>query len=402
MSKIRLTDPFVRGLKPAPKAKVREYYDDLVPGFLIRVTDTGHRTYYVQAYWPGKRYSSRKAIGDARKISLARAREIAAQWVATLAEGIDPQEKAETERREAERARATTFAAVAELYITSVVATSRRAKQTERLIRRGLIPELGDIPIKQISRADILKILNAKVERGTPFAARALFSRVRALFNWAIDFGEFDLLHSPVDRMRSSRIMGNRKLARTRILNDKELRAFWNAASQLGYPYKHTYHLLALTGLRRNEVGGARWGEFDLKTKTWIVPEARMKTGNAHLVPLTDDMLSMLNTIPKFDKGDYLFSVTNGVSPVNNFAQARTRLDKRMPEETGPWVLHDIRRTVRTNLSGLPIEEHVRELVLAHKRSGIAGVYDLYEYQDEKRAALVLWNDRLRAIVAAG
>ena len=63
------------------------------------------------------------------------------------------------------------------------------------------------------------------------------------------------------------------------------------------------------------------------------------------------------------------------------------------------WVNHDIRRTVRSNLSALRVAEEVREAVLAHVRPGIKGTYDLYDYLDEKREALELWAARLRSIV---
>ena len=63
------------------------------------------------------------------------------------------------------------------------------------------------------------------------------------------------------------------------------------------------------------------------------------------------------------------------------------------------WTNHDIRRTVRSNLSRLRIEEVVREAVLAHRRPGMAGVYDRYQYFDEKRDALEQWSARLRGIV---
>jgi hypothetical protein len=63
-----------------------------------------------------------------------------------------------------------------------------------------------------------------------------------------------------------------------------------------------------------------------------------------------------------------------------------------------PWTNHDIRRSVRSQLSRLKIPEEVREAVLAHVRPGIKGVYDLYDYLDEKREALQLWAGRLRGI----
>jgi hypothetical protein len=63
------------------------------------------------------------------------------------------------------------------------------------------------------------------------------------------------------------------------------------------------------------------------------------------------------------------------------------------------WRIHDIRRTMRTGLSALPVSDMVRELVIAHTRSGLHKVYDQYAYLDEKREALELWAKRLRSIV---
>src|SRR5262249_21083855 len=155
--------------------------------------------------------------------------------------------------------------------------------------------------------------------------------------------------------------------------------------------------------------------------KVWTIPAARMKKTNAgaqddFLVPLTDAMLEVLKLVPRFKDGGFLFSHNYGKRPVNShqFAYVKKQLDKLMLEElqkmanesgenktvTLPhFVTHDIRRSVRTNLSKLKIAEEVREGVLAHARPGIKGVYDRHDYLDEKREALTLWNARLRSIV---
>jgi integrase len=134
-----------------------------------------------------------------------------------------------------------------------------------------------------------------------------------------------------------------------------------------------------------------------------------------HVIPLTDAMLDVLKSLPRFEAGDFLFSHSFGKRPLkpNQFSDPKTRLDRRMLwtlraiarlRGTGTvvvrdWVNHDIRRTVRTHLSALKIPEEVREAMLAHVRPGIKGAYDKYEYLDEKREALVSWASRLREIV---
>ena len=130
----------------------------------------------------------------------------------------------------------------------------------------------------------------------------------------------------------------------------------------------------------------------------WNIPVARMKMRSAHTVPLTDDVLALLASLPRFDRGDHLFSATFGVTPVNGFSKAKRRIDAAMGK-TAPWVLHDIRRTMRTHLSALPIPDSVRELTIGHLKAGLHRVYDQHAYLDEKRHALELWSARLRDIL---
>ena len=73
------------------------------------------------------------------------------------------------------------------------------------------------------------------------------------------------------------------------------------------YPYGPMYQMLLLTGQRRGEVAGARWSEFDLAAKTWTVPPERFKSNSVHVVPLTDDVLALLATLPRWPNCDALF-----------------------------------------------------------------------------------------------
>jgi integrase len=188
--------------------------------------------------------------------------------------------------------------------------------------------------------------------------------------------------------MRPSKIIGVKE-PRTRILSDDELRALWRAAHQLGYPLGPLVQLLMLTGQRRSEVAGARWREIDLDKRLWSIPHERMKAGAAHVVPLTDDAIAVLKDLPRFNRGDHLFSTTFGANAINGFSKGKRRIDAAMTAELGhaavPWVLHDIRRTMRTHLSALPVPDLVRELVIGHTKPGLHKVYDQHAYLDEKR-----------------
>jgi integrase len=186
------------------------------------------------------------------------------------------------------------------------------------------------------------------------------------------------------------------------VLDDDEVTALWRAAGRTNYPFGPLVRMLLLTGQRRSEVAEARWREFDLDKKLWSIAIARMKGKAAHVVPLTDDVLALLRSLPRFARGDYVFSTTFGTSPTNGFSKYKARLDREMrahKNDLAPYVLYDIRRTMRTHLSALPVPDLVRELVIGHAKPGLHKVYDQHAYLDEKRHALELWAKRLRDIV---
>ena len=192
-------------------------------------------------------------------------------------------------------------------------------------------------------------------------------------------------------------LVGPRNM-RARILGDSEIRVIWHA--DLGYPMQPLLRMMLLTGQRKSEVANARWQEFDLDKRIWIIPAGRMKAGAAHAVPLSDGSIGLLQTLPRLDRGDYLFSFTFGARPAASFWRAKERLDRLMPPGAPPFVFHDIRRTVRTRLSGIPnISDLVRELAIGHTKPGLHKVYDLHAYEEEKRHALDEWYRRLRQIV---
>jgi integrase len=155
--------------------------------------------------------------------------------------------------------------------------------------------------------------------------------------------------------------------------------------------------MLILTGQREREVAGMRWSEVDIEKALWTIPSDRMKGGRAHEVPLAPGALGLLRGLPRFTGGEFVFTTTGGVKPVNGFSKAKARMDK-LTGVTG-WVIHDLRRTMRTHLSALPVQDLVRELIIAHAKPGLHRVYDQHAYQDEKRRCLGLWEARLLPIM---
>jgi integrase len=400
-TKRTLNDRIVKTLKPAPAGKRYDLMDKALGGFGVRVTDKGQCTYIFIARYPGGKNPTRRAVGDARELTLEAARAKAKKWLEMIAAGKDPKVEEDRAKRAEKSKQDNTFEAVAEEFIKRHVSKTRKAVVAEREIRRAFIKPWGRRPITDIDQLDVKAVLRETVDRGAMYQAHNLLVHVRSLFNWAIAQGDYGLDRSPCDRLKPKMVIGKKEV-RTRVLMDDELRRVWRAAEKMGYPYGPVFQMLALTGQRKSEVAEARWSEFDLDRKLWTIPAARMKAAAAHVVPLTQEVLVLLGRLPRFTRGDFLFSTMAGRKPVNSFSKAKTRIDQLITEDGQPiedWRIHDLRRTMRTGLSALPVSDMVRELVIGHTRPGLHKVYDQYSYVDEKRHALELWSARLRSIV---
>ena len=400
MARKRLTDRTLKALKPASARY--DVMDTDVPGFGVRVTEKGQRTFILIARYPGSSNPTRRAIGEYPAMSLEKARERARGWRELVRKGTDPKAEEERQRRQELRKQQTTFAAVAEDFIERHVKGQRKAKDTEREIRKELIAVWGERPITSIDREDVVTLVEAVARRPAPYLAHVVLGHARSLFNWAINRGSHGLETSPCDRIKPAALIGAKE-PRQRVLNDAELVALWQGSETLCYPFAPLYKLLLLTGARKSEVSGARWGEFDLKKKIWTVPPERFKSNASHLVPLSDAAAAIIETIPRFNNGDHLFTTTFGEKPVAGFSKAKARMDGQMSEHLGavpaPWVIHDIRRTVRTRLASLRVSDLVAEMVIGHGKKGLQRVYDQHTYEGEMREALEQWAARLRDIV---
>ena len=195
------------------------------------------------------------------------------------------------------------------------------------------------------------------------------------------------------------------EIERDRVLTPAELSLVWRAAEAIPTPYRQILHMLVLTGARRDEVAGMEWRELDLDQQVWTLPAARSKNRREHVVPLSAPALAILKGLPHVEKCPFAFG--GGKAAPANFAKAKHRLDAEVTKMNGGapvahWTLHDIRRTVATELAGLKIAPHVVEAILNHKSGtirGVAAIYNRYEYGPEKRTALDSWARRLDAVV---
>jgi len=133
---------------------------------------------------------------------------------------------------------------------------ARSAEEVERIFKRYVLPAWGERRIQDISRRDVVELLDSIVDLGFPIAANRTLAHVRKLFNWCIDRSILDA--SPCVRINPP---GAEK-SRDRVLSDDELRLVWRAAERIGVPFGQLVQTLMLTAQRRDEVAGMRRREL--------------------------------------------------------------------------------------------------------------------------------------------
>ena len=148
-----------------------------------------------------------------------------------------------------------------------------------------------------------------------------------------------------------------------------------------------------------------RWSELalDVQEAVWTISASRAKNKREHKVPLTAVAISIIRTVPRLEGSDLVFT-TDGKTVSSGWSKAKTKLDAAMPD-VDSWTLHDLRRTCATGLARLRQPPHVIEAVLNHKSgqvSGIAAIYNVFEYRDEKAKALGAWERHFLTIVEGG
>jgi hypothetical protein len=217
-----ITDRLLKALPPAPQGERVEIWDSRFAGFSICVNDlvdpdltrrgkAGKITFVLFARFTPGAAPIRRVIGAYGAITLEQARTTAGEWRSMIAKGIDPA-VIEAERRAAEACERAirvkhSFANVAETFIADKLAQERRGKGAERDLRSIFAAAWGDRPIGEITKLDVLEIINAK-KRSAPHMARALFIIVARFFNWAIDQQVYGLTTSPCDRLSVAKIIG--------------------------------------------------------------------------------------------------------------------------------------------------------------------------------------------------
>lgn len=393
-----LTNKSIEALEKRLKAgeSVKEWTPD-GDGLYLRCQKAGAMSFVLRRWgFPSL------TIGKA-SIGLAKARQMAREAINQQASGIDPsaQKRAAKEALKVKPVAEVTVGEIIDRWIERYAKPELRTwPAIWRSLNNDVVPKWGKRPIKDITRPMVADLIDGIVDRGAPRQAALVFAYLHKIFSWALSRGYID--SNPATGLQKPK----QAPSRDRVLSDQELRLLIEASRTLGYPFQPIIELLAYSGQRKSEIGDGLWSEVDLGAKIWKLPAARTKNKTAHHFPISEPMFKILESIPRHEKCDYLFTTT-GKTPVSGYSRIKRAIDAKIAEMNGgepiaAWSLHDLRRTAATGMASINVQPHVIEAVLNHRsgaKSGVAGVYNRHQYESEMRAALDAWARRLQEIV---
>ncbi len=362
-----LTDKGVTALKPRPQRYA--YPDPELRGHYVRVQPSGARAFVTVARAPDGRQVWH-TIGNADALQIEQARDLARAAMRRIKDGKPA--------LEAPPVQPDSFKAVAENWLKRHVAAKQL--RSEREIRRSLgmyvYPRWADRDFISIKRSDVAALLDHIEDEHGSRMADVVLAYLRGMANWFA--GRDDDYVSPFVRGMRRHQNG----ARSRILDDDELRAVWKAAETNG-DFCALIRLLLLTGQRLQKVATIKWAH--VADGVWTIDTADREKGNAGSLALPAQALAIITAQPRLGDNPYVFA-GRGLG-YRDFSKSKPPFDARLPEMP-QWTLHDLRRTARSLMSRAGIRPDISERVLGHAIPGVKGVYDRHGYRDEKAAAL--------------
>ena len=267
--------------------------------------------------------------------------------------------------------------------------TSSRRATTRRPCAATSCRGGRDAPLAEVTRREVSDLLGQIVHRGAGAQANQTKKYISGIFSWGLQQGIAE--SNPAVGMK----VPVRLTPRDRYLSEREIVVLWQTLDQGTDPMAGAYKTILLTACRPGEVLGLRWQEISEDGLWWVIPEGRSKNGLAHRIFLTPPIREIFEARRALAEASPLvFPATRSGSPLARFP-APEKLRDAVGFEFNP---HDLRRTASTHLARLGVRDEIREAILNHKKKGLRGVYNLYEYDKEKQEALVLWAGTIVAL----
>ncbi|EGA4453062.1 tyrosine-type recombinase/integrase [Salmonella enterica] len=365
-------------------------------GLFLIVKTSGKKLWRFRYQRPATKQRTMIGLGAFPALSLADARGLRADYLALLANGIDPQVQAEVVEEQQQIALDSIFSTVATNWfqLKSKSVTSDYANDIWRSLEKDVFPAIGETPVQQIKARTLVEALEPIKARGALETVRRLVQRINEIMIYAVNTGLIDT--NPASGIGMA--FEKPKKQNMPTLRPEELPKLMRSLimSNLSVSTRCLIEWQLLTLVRPSEASGARWVEIDLDAKLWTIPAERMKAKREHIVPLSPQALDILEVMkPISAHREHVFPSRNDPKQPMNSQTANAAL-KRIGYG-GKLVAHGLRSIASTALNEAGFNPDVIEAALAHSdKNEVRRAYNRSTYLLKRIELMNWWGELIR------
>ncbi|HDZ8193331.1 TPA: tyrosine-type recombinase/integrase [Enterobacter kobei] len=362
-------------------------------GLFMIVKTSGKKLWRFRYQRPATKQRTMMGLGAFPALSLADARGLRADYLALLANGIDPQIQAEVAEEQQQIALDSIFSTVAANWfqLKSKSVTHDYAKDIWRSLEKDVFPAIGEMPVQQIKARTLVEALEPIKARGALETVRRLAQRINEIMIYAVNTGLIDA--NPASGVGMA--FEKPKKQNMPTLRPEELPKLMRSLvmSNLSVPTRCLIEWQLLTLVRPSEASGTRWAEIDLDAKLWTIPAERMKAKREHIVPLSPQALEILEVMkPISAHREHVFPSRNDPRQPMNSQTANAAI-KRIGY-SGKLVAHGLRSIASTAMNEKGFNADLIEAALAHSdRNEVRRAYNRTTYIEQRKVIMDWWGD---------
>lgn len=387
-------------LKPSDKPfDVRVHYSS---GLFVRVGTSGVKSFR----WDRGRGQKPRIItyGQHPTISLKEARDTHEQLQQQYKEGVAVEiniDEPKTVQELSER-----------FYAGRIVPNRKRPESVKQVLEHDILPYIGSLRLEAVTTMTVLSQVKRVIDRGSVQHAGKVLAILKQMLGYGVVIGVLE--HNAAQPLKKIDL-GIGISQRNRVLKPDEINLFWNTlenTTRITAQTRTGLQLLLLLGLRSGELRQAKWEHIDLENSLLMIPVENQKLsphqakqGKPFQIPLDDLAISLIKNLAELNS-EWLLPGMGGNRPISETSLGKVissllvrKIEGELLMPIDKFTPHDLRRTMRSNLSKLGIHPHIAERCLNHSLGGMISVYDQHDYLDERREALECWSQQLQAIV---
>ncbi|CAH7428647.1 integrase domain-containing protein [Vibrio fortis] len=388
---VQLTDKKVKSTKPTGKEQLLS--DGR--GLQLRIMPNGTKSWRFVYKSPATGKRSNITLGKYPDLSIANARKITEGHRELVALSIDPKHHKKEEKEKADAIYKHTLFNVSQQWMEQKKSTVTEdyAKDIWRSLELHVFPSLGSQPISMVTAQTVIQTLRVVEAKGSLETLKRLSQRLNEVMLYAMHSGLINA--NPISNIFAT--FKKPQQEHMKALEPHELPELMATLSEASIK-RSTRNLIKFqlhTMTRPNEAAGAKWSEFDLESRVWTIPAERMKKRKKHRIPLTDEVIVLLNVMSSMRvKSEYVFpSATDPKKPMHS--QTANMALKRMGFG-GRLVSHGLRSIASSTLNAAGHDYILIESALAHLIGNKTHrAYSRTDYLERRRDLMAWWSKHI-------